>query len=137
MTSICMDVFVHGWNIWIEWMIFIRMDEVCSPKNMEDTCWDVENHGFKKRRLFYVYITYPLLNSIHKLLFYSLSIYIEMNKQNNIMCTISCSWSTFIWEGTLLVQDVVETKCQAFSYKPKYCTFVIQSSPHYVHNLHD
>ncbi len=42
-----------------------------------------------------------------------------MNKQNNIMCTISCSWSTFIREGTLLVQDVVETEGQTFPCRPK------------------
>jgi hypothetical protein len=42
-----------------------------------------------------------------------------MNKQNNIMCTISCTWSTFIREGTLLVQDVVEIEGQTFSCRSK------------------
>jgi hypothetical protein len=56
---------------------------------------------------------------LYTLFFYSLPIYIGMNKQNNIMCTISCSWSTFIREGTLLVQDVVETEGQTFPCRPK------------------
>ncbi len=45
------------------------MDEFCNPKNVEDTCWDVENLGLKKIKI-HVYTTYVVLNSIHTFLLF-------------------------------------------------------------------